>query len=106
MLLYCLSFVLFLISTSVHVYIVCSRAVVYICTCTCVTFVFVRYELPDYIMVMLVNKKTFHQITNDLKLFLGEHTTLFIDWLQEAVTSGNINTGKKKTTTTTGWIWL
>ena len=61
-------------------------------------------ELPDYIMVMLVNKKTFHQITNDLKLFLGEHTTLFIDWLQEAVTSGNINTGKKKTTTTTGWI--
>ena len=60
------------------------------CTCT-----HTDNELPDYIMVMLVNKKTFHQISNDLQLFLGEHTTTFIDWLQHAVTTGNLTGGKK-----------
>ena len=73
---------------------------VYTCTCACYLY-FIPCcscsdnELPDYIMVMLVNKKTFHQIHNDLQLFLGEHTETFMKWLQEAVTTGNI-TGSKK----------
>ena len=54
-------------------------------------------ELPDYIMVMLVNKKTFHQISNDLQLFLGHHTSTFIDWLQEAVTTGITGMENKNT---------
>lgn len=40
-------------------------------------------ELPDYIMVMLANKKSVHQINNDLQLFLGENTDPFTDWLQQ-----------------------
>ena len=40
-------------------------------------------ELPDYIMVMLANKKTIQQINNDLQLFLGENTDTFTDWLQQ-----------------------
>ena len=39
-------------------------------------------------MVMLVNKKTFHQISSDLQLFLGDRTPSFIDWLQEIVAGG------------------
>ncbi|CAI8010501.1 Zinc finger CCCH domain-containing protein 14, partial [Geodia barretti] len=54
-------------------------------------------ELPDYIMVMLVNKKTFHQISNDLQLFLGDDTSNFIDWLQEAVDNGGTVPVKTKT---------
>ena len=43
-------------------------------------------ELPDYIMVMLANNKTVHQINNDLQLFLGENTDRFTAWLQRAMT--------------------
>ena len=43
-------------------------------------------ELPDYIMVMLANNKTVHQINNDLQLFLGENTDRFTAWLQRAIT--------------------
>ena len=42
-------------------------------------------ELPDYIMVMLANNKTVHQINNDLQLFLGENTERFTTWLQRAI---------------------
>ena len=42
-------------------------------------------ELPDYIMVMLANNKTVHQINNDLQLFLGENTDRFTTWLQRAI---------------------
>ena len=42
-------------------------------------------ELPDYIMVMLANNKTVHQINNDLQLFLGENTDRFTAWLQRAI---------------------
>ena len=48
-------------------------------------------------MVMLVNKKTFHQISNDLQLFLGDDTSNFIDWLQEAVDNGGTVPVKTKT---------
>lgn len=37
-------------------------------------------ELPDYIMVMLANKRSKEQMTEDLVLFLGANTALFTDW--------------------------
>ena len=64
------------------------------CACTH-THMYTDNELPDYIMVMLVNKKTFHQISSDLQLFLGEHTAPFIEWLQQSVTTGSLTASKK-----------
>ncbi|XP_068110657.1 zinc finger CCCH domain-containing protein 14 isoform X2 [Hyperolius riggenbachi] len=43
---------------------------------------YVDEELPDYIMVMVANKKTQDQMTDDLSLFLGNNTTRFTTWLQ------------------------
>lgn len=47
----------------------------------------VRYdeELPDYILVMVVNKKSRQQMHDDLNLFLEDCTTLFVDWLHDQV---------------------
>ena len=42
-------------------------------------------ELPDYIMVMLANKKTFPQINNDLHLFLASNTNHFTEWLKKVL---------------------
>lgn len=42
---------------------------------------YVDEELPDYIMVMLANKRSKEQMTEDLVLFLGANTALFTDWL-------------------------
>ncbi|KAK2160590.1 hypothetical protein NP493_1638g00001 [Ridgeia piscesae] len=42
---------------------------------------YVDDELPDYIMVMVANKKTCSQMTDDLSLFLGNNTTKFTAWL-------------------------
>ncbi|XP_074653574.1 zinc finger CCCH domain-containing protein 14-like isoform X3 [Tubulanus polymorphus] len=42
---------------------------------------YVDDELPDYIMVMVANKKTKEQMTNDLQLFLGKNTEKFTTWL-------------------------
>ena len=36
--------------------------------------VYVDEELPDYIMVMVANKKSQDQMTEDLSLFLGNNT--------------------------------
>uniref|UniRef100_A0A1A7Y7G6 Zinc finger CCCH domain-containing protein 14 n=2 Tax=Iconisemion striatum TaxID=60296 RepID=A0A1A7Y7G6_9TELE len=38
-------------------------------------------ELPDYIMVMVANKKTAQQMSDDLSLFLGNNTVKFTTWL-------------------------
>ncbi|XP_042194206.1 zinc finger CCCH domain-containing protein 14 isoform X2 [Callorhinchus milii] len=38
-------------------------------------------ELPDYIMVMVANKKSQQQMTDDLSLFLGTNTVKFTIWL-------------------------
>uniref|UniRef100_A0A1A8E2I4 Zinc finger CCCH domain-containing protein 14 n=2 Tax=Nothobranchius kadleci TaxID=1051664 RepID=A0A1A8E2I4_NOTKA len=38
-------------------------------------------ELPDYIMVMVANKKTAQQMSEDLSLFLGSNTVKFTTWL-------------------------
>ncbi|KAM4663120.1 zinc finger CCCH domain-containing protein 14 isoform 3-T3 [Discoglossus pictus] len=43
---------------------------------------YVDEELPDYIMVMVANKKSQTQMTDDLSLFLGNNTTRFTTWLQ------------------------
>lgn len=42
---------------------------------------YVDDELPDYIMVMVANKKTESQMTEDLSLFLGHNTDKFTSWL-------------------------
>ena len=56
-------------------------------------------ELPDYIMVMLANRKTVHQINNDLQLFLGENTNRFTVWLQGMLTlttRGDLSEGEEE----------
>ena len=42
-------------------------------------------ELPDYIMVLVANKKTKSQMERDLTLFLSDHTVAFVQWLQEVL---------------------
>ncbi|KAL4237740.1 hypothetical protein ACF0H5_002453 [Mactra antiquata] len=42
---------------------------------------YVDDELPDYIMVMVANKKSQKQMTDDLSLFLGANTEKFTSWL-------------------------
>ncbi|XP_064624045.1 zinc finger CCCH domain-containing protein 14-like isoform X2 [Lineus longissimus] len=42
---------------------------------------YVDNELPDYIMVMVANKKTKEQMSDDLSLFLGKNTDRFTSWL-------------------------
>ncbi len=48
---------------------------------------YIDNELPDYIIVMLANKKTMLQIKNDLQLFLGNNTDAFSDWLQRVAST-------------------
>uniref|UniRef100_F1KW82 Zinc finger CCCH domain-containing protein 14 n=1 Tax=Ascaris suum TaxID=6253 RepID=F1KW82_ASCSU len=43
--------------------------------------VYVDEELPDYIMVMIANKKEKTQMKDDLQLFLGKNSVKFVDWL-------------------------
>lgn len=38
-------------------------------------------ELPDYVMIMVANKRTKRQMTADLSLFMGDNTAQFVDWL-------------------------
>ncbi|KAJ8945431.1 hypothetical protein NQ318_009887 [Aromia moschata] len=38
-------------------------------------------ELPDYIMVMVANKRSKSQMNEDLNLFLSTKTSTFVDWL-------------------------
>lgn len=42
---------------------------------------FIDDELPDYIMIMVANKKSREQMTEALGLFLGENTETFTNWL-------------------------
>jgi len=37
-------------------------------------------ELPDYIMVMVANRKTEEQMAEDLSLFLSNNTSKFTTW--------------------------
>ncbi|MFH4984932.1 hypothetical protein AB6A40_011641 [Gnathostoma spinigerum] len=42
--------------------------------------VYVDDELPDYIMVMIANKKEKGQMKEDLQLFLGQNCSRFVEW--------------------------
>jgi len=42
---------------------------------------YVDDELPEYIMVMIANKRTEVQMVDDLKLFLADETDKFVKWL-------------------------
>uniref|UniRef100_A0A0A9XBR5 Zinc finger CCCH domain-containing protein 14 n=1 Tax=Lygus hesperus TaxID=30085 RepID=A0A0A9XBR5_LYGHE len=42
-------------------------------------------ELPDYVMVLVANKKTQQQMEDDLSLFLGESTKTFTSWLHNVL---------------------
>ncbi|XP_063229365.1 zinc finger CCCH domain-containing protein 14 isoform X2 [Bacillus rossius redtenbacheri] len=42
-------------------------------------------ELPDYIMVMVANKRTRAQMVEDLQLFLGTSTEHFTNWLHQVL---------------------
>ncbi|KAG5451417.1 Zinc finger CCCH domain-containing protein 14 [Clonorchis sinensis] len=46
---------------------------------------FIDEELPDYIMVMVANKKNESSMAKDLQLFLGEHTAEFTRWLHSTL---------------------
>lgn len=46
---------------------------------------FVDEELPDYIMVLVANKKTKDQMDDDLSLFLGHNTERFTSWLHHVL---------------------
>ncbi|XP_064098510.1 zinc finger CCCH domain-containing protein 14-like [Macrobrachium nipponense] len=70
---------------------------------------YVDEELPDYIMVLVANKKTKDQMDDDLSLFLGHNTERFTSWLHHVlqklnaaallqVTTPQPEEGKKKDT--------
>ena len=46
---------------------------------------YVDDELPDYIMVMIANKKTEEQMQEDLTLFLNEKALTFSQWLHSVL---------------------
>ncbi|KAL3265442.1 hypothetical protein HHI36_009645 [Cryptolaemus montrouzieri] len=62
---------------------------------------YVDDELPDYIMVMVANKRTKSQMNEDLNLFLNTKTSTFVDWLHivlkklKEVTVTNLEVYKK-----------
>lgn len=55
---------------------------------------YVDDQLSDYVMIMITNKKTEKQMTEDLELFLGglEQAKEFSSWLHELIkkTLGNL----------------
>lgn len=42
-------------------------------------------ELPDYVMIMVANKRSKQQMTEDLNLFLGANTAEFVNWLHQVL---------------------
>ncbi|KAJ6631718.1 Zinc finger CCCH domain-containing protein 14, partial [Pseudolycoriella hygida] len=42
-------------------------------------------ELPDYVMIMVANKRSKQQMTEDLNLFLGSNTEPFVSWLHQVL---------------------
>ncbi|PNF41804.1 hypothetical protein B7P43_G02604 [Cryptotermes secundus] len=46
---------------------------------------YVDEELPDYIMVMVANKRSREQMEDDLQLFLGSNTEEFTSWLHQVL---------------------
>uniref|UniRef100_A0A182ITY7 Zinc finger CCCH domain-containing protein 14 n=1 Tax=Anopheles atroparvus TaxID=41427 RepID=A0A182ITY7_ANOAO len=63
-------------------------------------------ELPDYVMIMVANKRSRQQMIDDLSLFLGAQTETFVNWLhqvlqklQEVTLPASAATKKKSTET-------
>lgn len=46
---------------------------------------YVDEELPDYVMVMVANKRSQSQMEDDLQLFLGSSTVVFTTWLHQVL---------------------
>ncbi|XP_053693743.1 zinc finger CCCH domain-containing protein 14 [Sabethes cyaneus] len=42
-------------------------------------------ELPDYVMIMVANKRSRQQMVDDLQLFLGSQTEVFVSWLHQVL---------------------
>lgn len=42
-------------------------------------------ELPDYVMIMVANKRSKEQMIGDLSLFLGKNTDTFVNWLYQVL---------------------
>ncbi|XP_053680538.1 uncharacterized protein LOC128731442 [Anopheles nili] len=42
-------------------------------------------ELPDYVMIMVANKRSRQQMVDDLSLFLGSQTEIFVNWLHQVL---------------------
>uniref|UniRef100_A0A182Q823 Zinc finger CCCH domain-containing protein 14 n=1 Tax=Anopheles farauti TaxID=69004 RepID=A0A182Q823_9DIPT len=42
-------------------------------------------ELPDYVMIMVANKRSRQQMIDDLSLFLGGQTEVFVNWLHQVL---------------------
>ncbi|XP_041352067.1 zinc finger CCCH domain-containing protein 14-like isoform X2 [Gigantopelta aegis] len=63
---------------------------------------YVDDELPDYIMVMVANKKSHTQMSEDLGLFLGQNTKKFTSWLNslliklQSISGDQLDSKKKK----------
>ena len=62
---------------------------------------YVDDELPDYIMVLVANKKTQDQMKEDLQLFLNNHADVFTAWLQDILNKLKQVTKAPKTGTKT-----
>ncbi|KAI6659274.1 Zinc finger CCCH domain-containing protein 14 isoform X3 [Oopsacas minuta] len=59
--------------------------------------VYIDEELPDYILVLLANKKSQAQMCKDLRLFFGSLTETFVDWVHVRVKDLKIEQqGKQK----------
>merc|ERR1712170_118567 len=59
---------------------------------------YVDDELPDYIMVLVANKKTEEQMKDDLSLFLHGHADVFTAWLGDILNKLKSVTKPKKGT--------
>lgn len=46
---------------------------------------YVDDELPDYVMIMVANKRSKQQMIDDLTLFLGSNTGEFVNWLHQVL---------------------
>ena len=42
-------------------------------------------ELPDYVMIMVANKRSRNLMIEDLNLFLGSNTEIFVSWLHQVL---------------------
>lgn len=57
----------------------------FVVTLVCVCLFPTDNELPDYIMVLVMNKKSKEQMDDDLNLFLGHNTEYFTSWLTDVL---------------------